>query len=349
MKPDEIESMHPKAWEYLKTHEETLRGRENGKMDRDDWYGYVYPKNLDKHDMPKLCVGQTVPGMRVCYDSEGAFYFNNVRVNGIIPTDIETGWFLLGVLNAPLCDYIFKRIAKPKAGGYYEANKQFIAPLPIPKASDDDKAKVGEKAKHLQDLHTKRRDLQLAIDKRINSPQCSDDKRNEKWLWDDVETVATIKKTAPPELKGKALTAWAKLQRELKLTAYFDRINAMLQPGVCLTVENDMGELRVLANGAALIEGIFVDDDEASFIAAQWRHKARQTNVTEKFDAKRLLGLLLKLRKTDNDAICKQVVKIDADIQTLDEQIAHAEADMNALTYKLYGLTNAEVRLVEEG
>ncbi len=345
----EMAKQYPKAWAYLVSYEKELRAREKGKFDDDQWYRFGRHQNIDKQEIPKLCVGQTVPGMRVCYDSEGAFYFNNVRVNGIIPTDIETGWFLLGVLNAPLCDYIFKRIAKPKAGGYYEANKQFIAPLPIPKASDDDKAKVAEKAKHLQDLHTKRRDLQLAIDKRLNSPQCSDEMRNEKWLWDDVETVATLKKTAPSELKGKALTEWAKLQRELKLTAYFDRINAMLQPGVRLTVENDMGELRVLANGAALIEGIFVDDDEASFIAAQWRHKARQTNVTEKFDAKRLLGLLLKLRKTDNDAICKQVVKIDADIQALDEQIACAEADMNALTYKLYGLTDTEVRLVEEG
>ncbi len=345
-----LQADFPLTWQYLKANEQALRARDKGKMnDKTGWYGYTRPMNLEKMDKPKLGIAQTVTRMAVFYDEKGEIATNNVRVGGILAPTQTDALFIQGVLNAPVCDFVFRRIAKAKEGGYYEANKQFLLPLPIPKASDDDKAKVAEKAKHLQDLHTKRRDLQLAIDKRLNSPQCSDEKRNEKWLWDDVETVATIKKTAPPELKGKALAEWAKLQRELKLTAYMDRINAMLQPGVRLTVENDMGELRVLANGAALIEGIFVDDDEAAFIAAQWRHKARQTNVTEKFDAKRLLGLLLKLRKTDNDAICKQVVKIDADIQALDEQIARAETDMNALTYKLYGLTDDEVRLVEEG
>lgn len=116
------------AWTYLKGYEKELREREKCKMDRNEsWWAYNYPKNLDKQEIPKLCVAQTVPGMRVCYDIEGAFYFNNVRVNGIIPNDIETGWFLLAVLNAPLVDYIFKRIAKPKEGGYYEASE-----LPLP-------------------------------------------------------------------------------------------------------------------------------------------------------------------------------------------------------------------------
>ena len=108
-------------------------------------------------------------------------------------------------------------------------------------------------------------------------------------------------------------------------------LNVTLRPGVRLSVANEYGELKVLAGGAALIEGIFVDEVEAASIAAQWRHKARQTNVTEKFDAKRLVNLLLKLRQTANDVICQQVVKIDADILALDEQIAHAEAEPSCI------------------
>ena len=88
---------------------------------------------------------------------------------------------------------------------------------------------------------------------------------------------------------------------------------------------------------------------EAAFIAAQWRHKVRQTNITGKFDGKRLLNMLLKLRKTNNPAIPRQVVQIDAEMQTLDEEIATAEAQMNALTYRLYKLTPEEIRMVEQG
>jgi len=71
--------------------------------------------------------------------------------------------------------------------------------------------------------------------------------------------------------------------------------------------------------------------------------------MPEKFDGKRLMNLLLKLRKTGNPAIPGQVVRIDADVQTLETEIAAAEAQMNALAYRLYKLTDEEIRLVEQG
>ena len=57
-------------------------------------------------------------------------YLNNVRVNGILTSGATDQMYLLGVLNGPVGDFVFRRIGKPKQGGWYEANKQFIAPLP---------------------------------------------------------------------------------------------------------------------------------------------------------------------------------------------------------------------------
>ena len=72
---------------------------------------------------------------------------------------------------------------------------------------------MAEKAKHLQEHHTKRRDLLLAIDKRLDSTQCENDKRDDAWLWADVKPVSDFKKSPKVEgLKGRELTAWAKLQ-----------------------------------------------------------------------------------------------------------------------------------------
>lgn len=59
-------------------------------------------------------------------------YFNNVRVGGISVPKLEDMWFLLGILNAQVANFAFKRIAKAKDNDYNEVNKQFIAPLPIP-------------------------------------------------------------------------------------------------------------------------------------------------------------------------------------------------------------------------
>lgn len=345
----EMESRFPKAWLHLLHYEKILRCREGGKFNDDQWYRFGRNQNIDKQEIAKLCVAQTVPGMRVCYDSEGAFYFNNVRVNGIIPNDIEMGWCLLGFLNGPVCDFVFKRIAKVIEVNKYEANKQFIAPHPIPRVTDVEKAEVAAQAKKLQEIHTRRRDLILMIDKRLDSEQCENDFRDESWIWSDLKPIATLKKDAPNGLTGRDLTAWATNEREHRLTIHLDRITPMLRQGTRLTVVNEYGELKVLADGAPLIAGLYLSEDEAAFISVQWRQKIRQTNVTEKFDGKRLLNLLLKLRKTNNPAIPSQVIRIDADEQTLDAEIGAAEAQMNALTYRLYKLTDEEIRLIEQG
>lgn len=344
----EMETRFPMAWTYLKRYEKELRERENCKMDKDDsWWAYNYPKNLDKQEIPKLCVAQTVPGMRVCFDAKGEFYFNNVRVNSILPDNISNGWYLLGIMNNPVCDYIFKLIAKPKASGYFEANKQFIAPLPVPPANGAEKSQVAEKAKHLQKLHTRRRDLMLAIDKRLDSAQCENDKRDESWLWAEVKPLSEIKKNAPGELNSRETASWAKDIQEAKLSNRIEAIDSMLYPGIKLTVVNENGELKLLSNGMCLLEGIFLDENEADFIAAQWRQKIRRTNITMNFDAKRLISQILKLRKTANDAINTQTVSLDAEIQALDAEIAEAESDINRLIYRLYSLTESEIKLVE--
>ena len=115
-----------------------------------------------------------------------------------------------------------------------------------------------------------------------------------------------------------------------------------------LTAENDAGEVRFLA-GSHAVAVIYVAEPEASFVAAQWRQVARSTNVTEKLSAKRLINRLLELRRTENAALRDQVIAIDGDILALDPEIASAEGEMNQLVYKLYGLTEDEIRLVEAG
>lgn len=148
---DDLERRFPGGWRYLLGHEATLRARERGRMDRDDrWWGYNYPKNLDRQAAPKLVVAQTAPGMRVFADPDGRFYLNNVRVNAIHARDEGELWFLLGVLNSAPVDRVFRWTARPKRGGWFEANKQFLAPLPVPEASEAERGEIGRLARGLQ-------------------------------------------------------------------------------------------------------------------------------------------------------------------------------------------------------
>lgn len=345
-----LESRFPATWQYLRKHERRLRAREQGRMDRDDrWWGYNYPKNLEKVRWPKLGVPQTVTKLGAFFDSEGAVAFNNVRVGGIGGVELQQLWFVLGVLNAPVADFVFRRNSKPKAGGYYEANKQFIAPLPIPRATPEQKAEVAKRAELLQDLHTRRRDLLARLDKRLASSQCEDDLRDEVWIWADVKPAKALAAEAPAGLAGREKTAWAKAERERRLRAHLDGLDTMLQAGAKLSVDCAYGELRLLVDGVPAIDGLFISDADAPFLSAQWRHAVRDTNVTEAFDGKKLLRKLLQLRRTDNAALREQVIQLDADIAQLDRDIDAAERAMNDYVYELYGLTEEEIRLVEAG
>lgn len=165
---DEMTRRFPRAWAHFRRWEQELRRRESNAFDDETWYRLGRNQNLDKQDIPKLIVAQTVPEMRVCADYAGVNHLNNVRVNGILPARGADQSFLLGVLNGRVADFIFRRIGKPKQGGWYEANRQFIAPLPIPNPSAAARAEIARRARRLQERWTRRRDLLREADDRLS-------------------------------------------------------------------------------------------------------------------------------------------------------------------------------------
>jgi hypothetical protein len=339
----------PQIYLYLKAKECQLRNRENGKMDKDDgWWGYNYPKNIEKQSLPRLLVAGTAPELRFVADALGKFTQDDRRVFAVIPNDISDLYFLLGIMNGPVANHIFRQIARPKANDFFDIDKQFIAPLPIPKATDAEKQAVADRAKHLQDLHTRRRDLMDKFDRRLQSPQMVKNKRTVNWLWADIRTLAEWKQdlNIPKGLAGRALTAWAKEQYEKKLDTHLVELDAHLHAGALLVVENDDDELRLLINGNRVIE--LFDQPRNPFIAAQWRQIVRSTNITEAFDSKKLVTLLLDLRATDDDTLAAKLVEIDSNIQALDIEIATAETEINTLIYSLYRLTTEEIAMINK-
>jgi hypothetical protein len=75
----------------------------------------------------------------------------------------------------------------------------------------------------------------------------------------------------------------------------------------------------------------------------------RDTNVTECFDGKRLIKLLLSLRVTQDSHIRDRILALDAEISELDRTIAERESGLHALVYGLYGLSPEEIAMVEAG
>ncbi|MBI4301800.1 MAG: N-6 DNA methylase [Chloroflexi bacterium] len=147
IKPVEFEERYPKAWAYLCANREALEGREGGKMRHEQWYAYVYPKNLALHDQRKLAIPRLVHRLHAFYDTKGKFYLDNVDVGGLL---LKQGnyveyCYIVGLLNSRLLDFCHKQVSVPFRGGFRSANRQFLEPLPVRRI---DFANPGEKAMH---------------------------------------------------------------------------------------------------------------------------------------------------------------------------------------------------------
>ncbi len=338
---------YPNTLTHFKKKEKHLRNRESGRFDDEEWYCFSRPQNLKKLDKPKILLAGTAPGLRAFCDEKGKYSFLGGRVYGLLPTCENDLFYLLGLLNSKLLNFIFQMLARPKSGGFYDIETQYLAPLPIPDPSKSEKEEVIERAKTLQDLHTRRRDLVQKFDKRLNSPQTKKDKRQDRWLWADIGTVTDWKKSpeAPSELKGRELSTWAKRQRDAVRDGHYEELDARLHAGALLTIENTEDELHLKIDGCPVLTRY--DDPDTELIAAQWRHALRDLNLTESFNAKKLVKLLTNLRTTDHEQLRDRLIEIDAEIQTADVQIEKEEIELNELVYGLYGLCEEEVRMVE--
>jgi hypothetical protein len=147
-----MQSAYPKAWAYLASYRDDLRLRESQRdrqgnvidapFDDNGWYRFGRHQNLDKQEIVKLVVPRLVTNLACSVDRTGSVYLDNVDVGGVIIADDEEPFFIAGILNSRVANFVFRRISKPFRGSYMSANKQFIAPLPIPPASDEDHTAV---------------------------------------------------------------------------------------------------------------------------------------------------------------------------------------------------------------
>lgn len=341
-----MQTYYPLAWAYLCDHEEELRGRESRKMDvHDGWWAYNYPKNLDKQEIAKLLVAQTVTSMQVAADWSGRFYINNVRVNAIAPArDISIG-YLLASLNGRTVDFVFRRTAKPKDNGYFEANKQFIDYLPIPEAQGKDREALARDGKKLQQLYSDRRDSLSDIARRMKSIQIRP--RPDNWLFPDLPSVESLTEEAPKHLEGSERHYWAKERLTRELEARHAALEKHLIPGVLLSAEMDRGELRFRIDGIPAVLGIFPPAADAPFILAQWRVLASRLEVTGKLTGRKLANELKKVSISAEAHIMTDVIKLQEAISRIDTEITWLEDRVNQTIYRLHDLTEDDIAMIE--
>lgn len=339
---------YPEAWAYLRRWEAELRGRENDKMDDDArWYSYNYPKNLDKQEIPKVMIPRLVASMSCSTDPHGRFYLDNVDVGGVAPAIGVSPFFLTGVLNGKVANFVFRRTSKPFRGEYRSANKQYIEPIPIPNATDAQRADIAQRAEGLQNLHSARRDTLMDIARRFQANNARP--LPDSWLFSDLPTPEAVDATAPEHLGRVERRAWVKAARDRLVEQQCEQLGQELIAGATMDASFERGELRFFIDGVPVIERIFVNEAEGAFILAQWKVIASTFTITEKTTGKKLAEALRRVAPAAPEPLRGQVIALVETLTNTERDTATAEAEMNRRLYVLYGLTPEEIALVERG
>lgn len=144
---NKISSSYPHTWAYLQSIGKVLRGRESGKADNDQWYGYIYRKNLTLFDNPKLIVQVISKTGKYSYDDTSLYFTGggNGPYYGIRWSDRSNQHslhYLQALLSSNLLDYYLHQVSTPFRGGYWSYGKRFIEQLPIRTIDFSDPADV---------------------------------------------------------------------------------------------------------------------------------------------------------------------------------------------------------------
>ncbi len=344
--PDKFPTKYPDVFNYLEKFESDLRKRDSGGLDKPTWYEYSRTQNLNKQQQAKLLIAGTAPGLRVSLDNDGSIAANDKRVYTITSQDEGTLLFLLGVLNSKAIDFVFRRIARPKVNNFFDIEKQFLAPLPIPTADDKRKENIAAQAKTLQKLTTKRRDMAIRITKRGSSLKIK--KRPLHWLFPDLPSLDDLEEAAPQGSDTRERKAWAKTKLAEAITAKHEEITGRLNPTAELSARFKDGELSFFVDHVSVVSDVWLDDGEGTFIAAQWSNFAATFNITEKSNGKQLCDALLKVGETDNTALRDQIIKLQGEMAALDIEIAAKELALDQEIFDLYQLTDDEIEMIEQ-
>jgi hypothetical protein len=127
----QLRGEYPEGWRYLKTCEARLRARERRRMDGPDWWAYIYPKNLDQFEQPKVMLPGYNDKPSAGLDIEGRFYHvsgYSITLKKNAPIDLAC---LVCLLNSDLLYWFLMKTGVALQRGFAEFRPQYLDGLPI--------------------------------------------------------------------------------------------------------------------------------------------------------------------------------------------------------------------------
>lgn len=138
MNQTEIQRQFPLGWKYLLANQQDLGDREKGRMYGEQFYAYIYPKNLIEFDAVKVMTPDICARPEMTLDAAGDMYHTTTLYSFVFKPEVKgSPRYFLGLLNSKVIWYFVKVTGTPLRGDYYRFKTDYLRPFPIPDATPE--------------------------------------------------------------------------------------------------------------------------------------------------------------------------------------------------------------------
>ncbi|MFA5296644.1 MAG: Eco57I restriction-modification methylase domain-containing protein [Lutibacter sp.] len=131
---EEIKEKYPKTYQYVIDHEKIFRDRESGKAGKmQHWHAYIYPKNLNKFEQPKLT------SMEICANHPNVtlnlenLYHTTKAYSWVKKEETKESYeYLLSIANSKLLWWFLKTTGDTLQGDARTFKTNYLNPFPLP-------------------------------------------------------------------------------------------------------------------------------------------------------------------------------------------------------------------------
>ncbi|HZH69284.1 MAG TPA: Eco57I restriction-modification methylase domain-containing protein [Flavobacteriaceae bacterium] len=149
---EEIKARFPQTFDYVSDHENIFKARESGKAGKmQHWHTYIYPKNLNKFEQPKLS------SMEICANhpnvifNQENFYHSTTVYSWIKKEGTKESYeYLLAIANSKLLWWFLKTTGDTLQGDARRFKTNYLNPFPLPEfVKHDIESEISEKVKQV--------------------------------------------------------------------------------------------------------------------------------------------------------------------------------------------------------
>ena len=352
----QLRKKFPLTYDYLLQNKKLLEDREEGRMRGEEWYAFVYPKNLELMSSSKILVPDIAAHSSFAFDKAGEFAFASGYGITLKADAKESPAFLMGLLNSQLLDFYLKHVSTTMRGGYFRYFTQFIEQLPVRRIDPKKKSEVKlekeivERVEQIQAAHRQRVKLPEVLSRLIahnaNRVVCN----LAHYLQKDF--AAAVK----PEI----------LIDDVQRTGFIHEIKIEADGKEHTLTATVSAEGQAEPSPLPVLRLTFKDEALQQFIYASWKQflaeNSRQRKWTKGKKPEAIYPLLVNTLEPlvyfdsaagDNLRLIRDLMKTVAeeagstDLAAIEAEIEKLDTEIDERVYELYGVTEEERAIVE--